>query len=73
MIDKEGRLLCDSCLEAQNTVVMGKLQDRGLVLFGKHHGERHLMTLHLYDILPPSGTQAYADVVAELVKRLPSL
>ncbi len=67
------QLLCTKCLETNNHIVWARIEGLTLVFHGRHYGNRHLEVLGLLDLLPPAGTQEYADLVAELVRRLPIL
>ncbi len=62
-------LFCDSCLAIGNHSIMAKLEGRTLIIYGRHHGERHIKTIDLLDLMPDINSQDYADIVAQLLRK----
>lgn len=69
MIDGEGRILCGHCIRRKSPTRMAEVRDGMLILWGKHHGAWHEESVAVLDLLPEPGTEEYAGIVVELLRR----
>ncbi len=71
MIGQERPVICSDCVRENqpHPVRLAQVQGQVMTFPGRHHGRSHKHSVNILDLLPEPGTEEYAGIVVELLRR----